>query len=600
MYVIPTEEYGIAFDAAMNCNAVPERKVSLPHVWGDEPTTASIPTELPRLREKKVVLSETFPLQELGEKYSKSLPLQIKVQRGYSGQTANITISTADIFNVHCVKRQKVIRIKDNQGSVYSIPLNSSIKIGLVYEPSGGDTKAGESFIFPRVSDLLSVSTLPKVVCATKACKGADVKTTVQKNEILIVRQAHRPKLLGKKYIEAFSLVSRIEKYLDADCEGHFSTQPMLVGLHIPELLEFLPTAFPCQAFLLAGATLESSLRYISNSTISTPVTILEATAETSLIVSPVLDPEVVPPESMESEETLLDIPLDDCLADVEVAIVEMEKSEIEELRDETKKVLDCLDVSKFKSYKDTGSDRSYEVQSLFYTSVRDGDETIGIELDAPTLPCASDVKKREEMTHTQEQDDLEKDTVDEYVQIMSPQKVYTESKEEVKAQPELSSMTTSKTTPADTRHDRREKMPTPPPSSSPDLISDTREYEIVRGRGYSHHTALDQTEQTDVNKRNHVLSEITEIKSALLQLGKRCELLEGMIKDLPQLSAAPMAAKQETSEAQTKNNRLYLCSLDISQVSNSVVCLPTFTYLTFPVKVFCIFEVEGDIVIST
>lgn len=39
------------------------------------------------------------------------------------------------MFNIHLVKRAKVVRVTDAHGTVYIVPLNSSIEFGLVYDP---------------------------------------------------------------------------------------------------------------------------------------------------------------------------------------------------------------------------------------------------------------------------------------------------------------------------------------------------------------------------------------------------------------------------------------------------------------------------------
>lgn len=39
------------------------------------------------------------------------------------------------MFNIHLVKRAKVVQVTDAHGDVYSVPLNSSIEFGLVYDP---------------------------------------------------------------------------------------------------------------------------------------------------------------------------------------------------------------------------------------------------------------------------------------------------------------------------------------------------------------------------------------------------------------------------------------------------------------------------------
>lgn len=57
------------------------------------------------------------------------------------------------MFNVHLVKHTKVVRLSDSHGTIYSVPLNSSIEFGLVYDPienSRGSSEAltGETIEF--------------------------------------------------------------------------------------------------------------------------------------------------------------------------------------------------------------------------------------------------------------------------------------------------------------------------------------------------------------------------------------------------------------------------------------------------------------------
>lgn len=44
-------------------------------------------------------------------------------------------ISAGDIYNFHFVKNEKVVSIRDCGGTHFSIPLNSEIQFGLLYNP---------------------------------------------------------------------------------------------------------------------------------------------------------------------------------------------------------------------------------------------------------------------------------------------------------------------------------------------------------------------------------------------------------------------------------------------------------------------------------
>ncbi len=54
-------------------------------------------------------------------------------------------VSTGDTFNVHLAKRAEVVHITDAHNTVYSVPLNSSIEFGLVYDPVEGSRGSSEA-----------------------------------------------------------------------------------------------------------------------------------------------------------------------------------------------------------------------------------------------------------------------------------------------------------------------------------------------------------------------------------------------------------------------------------------------------------------------
>ena len=73
------------------------------------------------------------------------------------------------MYNIHFLKRARVMQFKDRHDIPYSIPLNSAIEFGLLYQPKDGRqaTEIEIGVVFSSVSDLLSQHELPKVSSTT-------------------------------------------------------------------------------------------------------------------------------------------------------------------------------------------------------------------------------------------------------------------------------------------------------------------------------------------------------------------------------------------------------------------------------------------------
>ena len=143
-------------------------------------------------------VSDGLSLSQLAEKYSKSFPVRMIVLKGYCGQTCRLTISTQDTYNIHFVKHTKVIAIKDAHDTPYSIPLNSAVEFGIVYNPNNSRSEALNGLTFRKISDIIALPTMPRVICAKKAVRGDDERTSVYANEGLVVKGIHKSKFKGK------------------------------------------------------------------------------------------------------------------------------------------------------------------------------------------------------------------------------------------------------------------------------------------------------------------------------------------------------------------------------------------------------------------
>lgn len=326
--------------------------------------------------------AKALSLQELVEKYSQSFPLQIKVVHGYSGQTCKLSLSSGDYYNIHFVKHQEVVSMNDKLGFNYTIPINTSFQFGIVYLED--NHRALETHIFEKVADLLMLSPLPKVACATRDVIGSDDKSSIVADEILVIKRVIRPKL-RKKLLEVLSLKTQSTKNLPLDCEGHFTLNPQRNLVYLLELVKCIPGAFPCEALMSIGDEPLSNQQHISPSLVNAIVTLTGQKMETSLIASSVVyaSNEVggvdVEPQICEQ---LVDIPVDERLGEVKVVMIDTLEYGLQEvLNHKTRTLFETFDVTRVKSWYDVTSEST---QNLLYASIGKGSERVGMQVEKP------------------------------------------------------------------------------------------------------------------------------------------------------------------------------------------------------------------------
>ena len=319
----------------------------------------------------------SLSLGQMVEKYSKNFPLRIKVLQGYCAENSELNISTDDVYNIHFMKHTNVVEIKDEDGVMYNIPLGSSMKFGLLYNPNNQYDEAFNGMEFEKISDIVAMSTLPKVVCATKAYQVSDEKNTVDENEILAIRHVHRPMFKGRKGLKVFSLLTKSEKVLPDDCAGHFSTKPSLVRMHLPEIIEYVTNPFPTHAVMYPGSDSAVAGQNMPG-TLSRVFTMCDYSKKTSLVAS-------LAEEQASGSLEIFDIPLDEDISEIEVAILEDKNDEeSEHLYDDTVNILKSFDPTKLQLLKSNESGDTKNVQSMLLSNVRQGFETAGVAVEPP------------------------------------------------------------------------------------------------------------------------------------------------------------------------------------------------------------------------
>ena len=348
-------------------------------------STSALPGAEKRLLEEPLQSSHLHAsevtLQQLAKDFSQSFPLRIKVLYGYSGPFSEVTISTDDFYDVHFLKAQKVVVATDSQGEAYTIPLNTPLQFGLLYSGNVGK-KQNEEKTYARVSDILAVTPLPKVICATKKYDGTDKSSSVEANEIMVVNRTIKSKLLGKKSIEVLSLRTKSKKVLGYECEGMFSLSPSKIRLYLPEITQCIDDPFPCQV-ILENDRPSSTPQYIPSSSLSGPVTLSEVKTRTSLIVSPAINED--DPSSVLTN--ILELPADGTLSMVKVTIVRTFEYQAEKLTNKTREIYQSLDLSHTALYPAAQDDQEYT--DLQWLQEDTDNEYVTVNLNAVSPPRA-------------------------------------------------------------------------------------------------------------------------------------------------------------------------------------------------------------------
>lgn len=194
---------------------------------------------------------------------------------------------------------------------------------------------------YEKVSDLLALRTLPKIVRATTAFRGSGPESSVESNELLSLRGVKKG--ITGRALKVFSLLTMQKKELQENCQGGFSTRPYDVRLYLPEIAEFLKEPFPVVAMLYVNAeTAEELPPNMTSSTVTLKGECVRAcvhhhvqhflplgtSVETSLIATGTID-------EGERFRKLIDIPLD---LDIDVQIMRpKDEDETEQLYEDTR-----------------------------------------------------------------------------------------------------------------------------------------------------------------------------------------------------------------------------------------------------------------------
>ena len=562
---------------------------------------ASIEGEYP---ERELSFSKSISLQQFVQQHSKSLPACVKVVRGYYGQSADSELITDDLYDVHFVKHQKVVTIEDTQGTVYSVPLASTLQFGLVFtqqENMDGTT-------FHKASDIMALKVLPKVVCAMKAFRGKHEESSVKENEILKIQSIE---VREKEVLKVFSIRTNSVKFLQANCKGDFSTKPSLIRLHLPDIL----TCIPCKAVMFIDETVTTlaTAKMFPSSLLSGPILIAESKVEISLVAS------FSKRTACEVSEmdTLFDIPLADHLAEVEVAVLESPSTqEVQLLCNDTIRIMREFHPNKLKYLREMKSARATRLQSLLYAEVRKGQEMVGVGLESsvrdqihlpipsPRTDIVQSVLRGEEQPSLAEAHSPSTESEPQHVYEILPGELefgerhigqarkWTGFPVKSKQHP-LGSIAGASTKPLQSSSSQYEAVEDIHPQWKPKLppkglkplpkpalaVPETEKTEVSAkpvpklGDGsYVHFHPTAEPLQAQVtllenqSKKHEPIQHLDDMRSTLEQVTQKLQFLDSQVQNL-NLESAPMKNSNSSSMSPKEENKQYLQSLDNTQV---------------------------------
>lgn len=126
-------------------------------------------------------------VMDLINQYSDHLPLELAVSKGVYGMDECHSLSTSDKCIVHFMKKRELVRIQDPEtNKEFSVPVNSAIKFGIIYNPNNNANEGRGGYSFTLVSDILERTPLPKMGLAS--LKDPDIEG-MKSTEILFIKE---------------------------------------------------------------------------------------------------------------------------------------------------------------------------------------------------------------------------------------------------------------------------------------------------------------------------------------------------------------------------------------------------------------------------
>ena len=309
-------------------------------------------------------------LADFISKCSGALPLAVSIQTAESVSSQRLVATRQCInFNVHFIKHSKVVIVHDQHGGeCFSVPLNSSVKFGLLYQQPESNTD--HATYFETAGDIVNLKQLPYVVCATKQYHGGAQEKSVAAGEILFVRGIKKTKAIGRGRCLKVNSINGDEKLLASKCSGGFTTSPRECQLNLLEMIQH-SIPLPQQAVLFSNTEISS---YLPQTMIDNPITLDRIQGESSVIMTP--------RDANEVESWMYDVSTEIKLW---IRKLPLSTEEQEDLNAETNVFYTTFDPLYTQHYAEKSDDNGIALQHVLTVNVIPGKEKEGVHLYLPS-----------------------------------------------------------------------------------------------------------------------------------------------------------------------------------------------------------------------
>ena len=424
---LPPRNAGSASKAeGLSCGFVNTRRGGFsgsPKKWKDErervSRTGRIACVPPALQEKSA--PQTLSLLEFVKKYSNSLPAQVSVEKGHYGLTDLETLGNQEKLTISFVKSRKVLNIVTSTQQKFALPLGSALQLSLLYNPDGNECRALKGYTFQSVGELVRKSpNLPRVICATQACRGDGLKSTVFENELLVVENYN----VQTKRLQVISLGKNpICKFLPLQCSGCFTTKPSSVRMYVSDICNYMgiPRCALYGLLDLSEVAVLAVDTHIDQSLYSI-VKLAGFVTEKSLIGTRMSEEGLI---SNTQPKAFFKIPVNDNLSGVAVTVIQTNMTTDGQLPQPS---IDCN--VKLEAWYQEGSTASSKFQRFLDDYVRHGHEGEGISINAASVniyelvdsqPSQSSRNKKAEQDEIDNRTADNKDEPSAVVQVKEP-----------------------------------------------------------------------------------------------------------------------------------------------------------------------------------
>ena len=215
-------------------------------------------SDQPEAERPSLQSSEAMSLARFVELYSNALPQTVRVKSGFGPPPSAREQGCCDRLYIVEANCSQVVAAETTEGESFFLPLNTTTKLSLLYNPTGDLREAVQGYVFKTVADLKDISPRPRLVCTKNSWvdpdrddDDVDDELLLAANEILVLVDDADTSKEGRSGLRVYSMNTRTTKFLPDYCSPVFSTAASRLPLHLPDILAYVPRLFPCEACIV-------------------------------------------------------------------------------------------------------------------------------------------------------------------------------------------------------------------------------------------------------------------------------------------------------------------------------------------------------------